>query len=127
MPLRVLFAEDEDRVAVGIGYGLQDAGHDVLHVADGLEALDQFEGFGPDVLLTDIDMPRLDGLELVRRLRLRRPDLPVVILSGCSTQHADAMEEGAFERLVKPTSVEAILTAVERVAQQTVSAGYTMR
>jgi CheY-like chemotaxis protein len=82
-PLRVLMAEDEILAAEVLEEGLRDAGFEVVPAPDGQVALDLVAaGLGFDVLLTDLRMPRLDGRELIARLRAARPDLPVVVMTG---------------------------------------------
>ncbi len=80
--LRVLVAEDERLAALIVEDALVDQGHEVVLARDGQEALDIAEGFDCDVLVTDLAMPRLTGWELIPRMRARRADLPVVVVTG---------------------------------------------
>src|SRR5689334_6948296 len=80
--LRVLLAEDESLAALVVEDALTDMGHAVVHAADGEAAL-HLAGTAPfDVLVTDIAMPRMTGLELIPQLRARHPGLPVVVMTG---------------------------------------------
>src|SRR3954454_5346102 len=81
--LRILLAEDEALAALVVGDALTDMGHAVVHAADGEAALG-LAGAPPfDMLVTDLAMPRLSGLDLIPLLRAERPDLPVVVMPGC--------------------------------------------
>src|SRR3712207_9532696 len=81
--LRVLMAEDEPLAAEVIEEGLVEAGFEVLAANDGQAALElAANGANFDLLLTDLRMPRLDGKDLIARLRAERPDLPVVVMTG---------------------------------------------
>jgi len=78
----VLIAEDEVLIAAGLRMVLEAAGYRVTVTHDGLAALEVEKRDPADVLLTDLQMPRLGGAELIRRVRARRPDVPVVAMSG---------------------------------------------
>jgi CheY-like chemotaxis protein len=69
--------------------GLERLGHRVRPVADGVEALAAIEEEAPDLMISDVAMPRLDGLELVRRLRGEGRTFPVILCSGYSAESVD--------------------------------------
>jgi CheY-like chemotaxis protein len=81
----VLVAEDEVPIAMMIQEALDEAGFRVTCAPDGLIALEESFRTRFDILLTDVRMPNLDGVGLVRQLRASRPDLPIVVLSGYMT------------------------------------------
>ncbi|MEN0075393.1 MAG: response regulator, partial [Paracraurococcus sp.] len=78
--IRVLLAEDEPLAALVVSEALAEMGHDVLYAEDGAAALDIAATCSFDLLVTDLSMPRLSGLELIPRLRAEQPDLPVLVL-----------------------------------------------
>ncbi len=82
MQVHVLLAEDEPLVALTVGELLTDAGYRVTVAHDGIEAVDAYAADPADILVTDVRMPRLDGLDLTARLRETNPNLPVVITTG---------------------------------------------
>lgn len=82
----VLVAEDEPFVAHALSEFLLWAGCRVTVTHDGLQALEAFAQTVADVVVTDLMMPRLDGVGLIRELRASRPDLPIVLLTGDPTQ-----------------------------------------
>lgn len=83
--LRILVAEDEALIGMAVEQELVERGHAVTMASDGQAALEMEARLGPfDALVTDMQMPRLRGDELVRRLRATRPDLLVVVMSASS-------------------------------------------
>lgn len=95
---RVLMAEDESEIALLVREALEEAGFNVTWAADGALALDQDSRGSYDALLTDVRMPNLDGVSLVRAVRERHPGRPVVVLSGYMT----ALDREALLRLGVP-------------------------
>lgn len=118
--LRVLMAEDEKLAAEVIEEALVDAGFEVLAANDGQEALDlASKGAGFDLLLTDLKMPRLDGKELIAKLRAARPDLPVVVMTGYPPPEGAASLQtgrGPMRLLVKPVGITPLVAALKAVA-----------
>src|SRR4051812_20490293 len=81
--LRILLAEDDALIAMLAEDELVSRGHAVVHARDGLDALDCMARLSPfDAVITDVQMPRLRGGDLARRLRAERPDLPILVVSG---------------------------------------------
>src|SRR5918998_6176059 len=84
MGVRVLVAEDEALIALSLADLLEAEGYDVTLAPDGADALEAARRMGDalDVLVTDLNMPRLGGEALIRELRAERPGLPVVVVTG---------------------------------------------
>jgi putative two-component system response regulator len=103
---RVLVADDTESVRALFRKLLMAEGHDVIAVADGAEALDAVEKQHPDIVLLDVQMPRLDGLEVCRRLKAEPATrlTPVVLVTGQSdmADRIKGIEAGADEFLTKP-------------------------
>ena len=118
--LRVLMAEDERMAAEVIEEGLVEAGFEVLAANDGQAALDlAATGAGFDLLLTDLKMPRLDGKELIARLRAKRPDLPVVVMTGFPPPDGAVSLQagpGPLRLLTKPVGITPLVDALRDVA-----------
>lgn len=119
--LHVLLVEDEQLIAELFAETLAEDGHEVSIAADGREALDLFaeaEAFGRpyDLVVTDVRMPRMDGVTLTRRLRATRPELPVIVVSGyASPEQFSALpssENAPVVLLPKPVSLARLRTAV---------------
>lgn len=113
-PLHVIVAEDEPLVAVTVGGMLEEGGYRVTLARDGLDALDADSRDPADVLVTDLRMPRLDGVALIERMRARRPGLPIVVMTGYSDVFPDA-SAGRMLIIQKPFWAEQIVRAVGAV------------
>lgn len=118
-PTRVLMAEDEPLAAEVLQEALTEEGFAVLAAPDGQAALDMAEaGAGFDLLLTDLRMPRLDGQELIRRLRARRPDLPVVVMTGFPPPGGpDSLHDGPgpLRLMTKPIHIAGLVATLRAV------------
>jgi len=114
----LLVVDDEEQVTRLIEAVLGSA-YRVDVVRSGREAITQMEQGDYDAVLTDLVMPEMDGIEVVRRLRLRDPDLPVIVLTAqASVETAvQAMREGAFDYLSKTAGPEELRAAVARAVQ----------
>ena len=107
MQARVLVVEDDTAVRTLLAWRLRRQGCTVEEAEDGVEALSLIERSIPDVVVTDMAMPRLDGLGLLKAIREKDPDLPVIILTGHgSLENAiQALREGGlFDYRMKPLS-----------------------
>ncbi|MCA9691435.1 MAG: sigma-54-dependent Fis family transcriptional regulator, partial [Myxococcales bacterium] len=111
---RVLVVDDEEGVRSFLAEALELAGHDVETAADGVEALARITARPPRVLITDLRMPNLDGMGLLRRVRAEHPEVAVIVLTayGSVSEAVEAMKEGAFDFLEKPLEGPAALRRV---------------
>jgi EAL domain-containing protein (putative c-di-GMP-specific phosphodiesterase class I) len=116
---RVLLVDDEPSVATELARLLGLAGHLVTIASDGAEAIALVESTPFDVIVSEIRMPNVDGLTLLRAIRSRDLDVPVVFLTGSPTLETavQAMEHGAYRYLVKPVDGNELAALVERGAQ----------
>ena len=107
----VLVVEDDETVRRMTVRALGEAGYATLEAADGQEALDLIRDRPdpPDLVLTDLGMPRMDGHELARRLRADRPNLPVLLISGHVHPDPPPAEGGAWPLLRKPFAPEELV------------------
>ncbi len=115
--MATLLLIDDDILIRDILYDLLSVAHE-CHTADHAEqALEYLEIETYDVVLTDITMPGMGGLEILDRIKARHPDTPVIVISGTTQQHADALiEMGAFAYFAKPFHLEEIEDAVNRAS-----------
>ncbi|MFI1371882.1 SpoIIE family protein phosphatase [Streptomyces longwoodensis] len=116
-PARILIADDNADMREYLGRLLAGAGYHVEAVTDGREALEAVRRDTPDLLVSDVMMPRMDGLELVAALRgdSRTASLPVLLLSARAGQEAsiEGLQAGADDYLVKPFAAAELLARVE--------------
>ncbi|RLA81416.1 MAG: UDP-3-O-[3-hydroxymyristoyl] N-acetylglucosamine deacetylase [Deltaproteobacteria bacterium] len=120
MEAKILIVDDEEAVIKAIAGALEDEGYLTLTARDGREALEIYRREGADVVLLDIWMPDIDGLDLLRRIKDVDDGCPVIMISGHATVSTavKAMKMGAFDFLEKPLSVEALLGTVERALRE---------
>ncbi len=118
-PVRLLLADDHRMLRDGLRRSMEDEGFDVVgEAADGQEAVRLADQLRPDVILMDVSMPRLDGVEATRLIHRALPAVPVVML----TMHADgdvisrSIQAGAVGYLVKDCSIEDVAAAVRTAA-----------
>jgi DNA-binding response OmpR family regulator len=111
---RLLLAEDDPVVNKHLTHALRKAGFTVDSVSDGEEALRALEVGGFDLLVTDIIMPRLGGIELTQRLRQRRPEMPVVLISGYNEEMnvMQLIEPERVSYLQKPFASSRLIAAI---------------
>src|SRR5262245_40980411 len=107
---RILIADDEDAARRTLGEILTEDGYECVLASDGEQALRLIEEESPDVLLTDLRMPRMDGHELLKRALKAHPDLVVIIMTAHGTIRSavQALHEGAEDYLTKPIDVEEV-------------------
>jgi CheY-like chemotaxis protein len=116
-PRTILLAEDEVLVRAMAGRVLRELGHEVLQAVDGEEALSLGESHAGsiDLLITDLVMPRMGGLDLAARLRMRRPDLRVIFMSGYADRAVAARLPAGAPMLHKPFTPAALAQRVQEV------------
>jgi len=113
---RILVVDDESSARGALSEILVDEGYKVRTAADGFRALAAASEFAPDVVLTDLKMPGMDGLELLQRLRESNPEVAVVLMTafGAVESAVDAMRAGASNYLTKPLNSDELLVVLER-------------
>ena len=119
-PTTILVVDDERSNRASLGRILARAGYDVVEAASGAEALDRLRSRSTAVLLTDLKMPGMDGVELLRAARLVSPDIEVVLMTAYGTVETavEAMKEGAYDFLTKPLKRHDVLQAVSKAVEK---------
>jgi excisionase family DNA binding protein len=114
--LRVLVVDDDDGVRVFLASALDDSRYEVETVADGTTAVARLDHAPWDLLITDLNMVHMDGLTLVRRARRQFPSLPIIIVTGFSTEGSaiEAVNLGVSGYLTKPFEKAHVRAAVSR-------------
>ena len=120
-PARILVVDDEQKARSALADILEDEGYETALAKDGIEALDALERFDPDVVLTDLKMPRMDGLELLRRSTPTERHATFVVMTafGSIDTAVEAIKLGAEHYLIKPLKIDALLSIVERALART--------
>ncbi len=120
MGMNILLVDDEAGIRKVVGIALADMGHTVLEAANGEEALEIFRRELPPIVLTDIRMPGMDGLELLRRIKAESPDTEVILVTG----HGDmdvavqGLKLDACDFISKPAGPEVLEIAIKRAADK---------
>src|ERR1700724_3098488 len=117
---RILLAEDEVALRDFVSRNLRARGFEVLEASNGLEALALWEHQEPHLLILDIMMPRMDGLEVCRRVR-EHSAVPIIVLTALDAEpdKVAALDLGADDYLTKPFGVEELLARVRAVLRRT--------
>jgi DNA-binding NtrC family response regulator len=112
----VLLIDDDDSLRRVAEYMLSEDGYEVLTAAGGVEGLDRFQHHPVDLVLTDVRMPDMDGVDLLARLKAVQPDLPVILITahGSIASAVEAMKLGAFDYLTKPFDRERLRGTVRK-------------
>jgi len=115
-PARILVVDDEGPARMALAELLREEGYLADTAGDGFKALARAEEVRPDLILTDLRMPSMDGLELVRRLRRADVTAPVVVMTafGGVDVALDSMREGAIDFVVKPLDTNQLLSVIEQ-------------
>jgi DNA-binding response OmpR family regulator len=116
---RVLVVEDDAEIADVLRRSLRQEGYEVRTSADGIDALDAATAFVPDLVVLDLGLPRLDGIEVCRRLR-EEGDVPILMLTarGETEDRVDGLDSGADDYLVKPFERQELLARIRALLRR---------
>jgi DNA-binding NtrC family response regulator len=117
---RILIAEDEDITRKHLLYALMREGYEAVGVKNGREALSLVESEHFDVLITDIKMPEMDGIELLERVKESHSRIEVLIITGFGSidSAVDAMKKGAYEYITKPFNLDELILKVKNIHER---------
>ena len=118
MQKKILVVEDNPDALEMLSFILTGEGFSVITAEDGLQALDMVKSHQPDLIVTDVNLPNLDGIELTKRLReqFHSTTLPVVVVSAFGSDVlADAIDAGANGALQKPMQTDSLLTLIKQI------------
>ncbi len=116
---RVLVVEDDEAIAQILQRSLRLEGYDVKIADDGVTALDEAHAFLPDLIILDLGLPRLDGIEVARRLR-QSDDVPILVLTARDAVEArvEGLDAGADDYLVKPFERQELLARLRALLRR---------
>jgi len=128
-PKKILLVEDDQDIATLLRLNLQDEGYQIVHEADGNQALAQLEKQVWDAVILDLMLPGIDGLEICRRIRQMTRYLPVIIISArtSETHRVLGLEMGADDYLPKPFSVLELIARVKALFRRQEAMGQNIR
>lgn len=120
----IMVVEDDPELMEALRETLSLAGYGVETASNGADALLQLENLAVDLVVSDIQMPKMDGHALLKKIKTNHPDLPVMLMTayGSIQQAVDAMRDGAVDYMVKPFEAEVLVNMVSRYAGQPVGA-----
>lgn len=115
MGKQILIVDDEERIRQSLAGVLKDEGYEIFQAKDGAQAVKLVETDAPDLVLLDIWMPGMDGMETLERLKTLIPNIPVIMISGHGNIElaVKATKLGAFDFIEKPLSLEKVLLTVQ--------------
>ncbi len=114
--IKILILDDEPDMAENVRRIVEAAGYDALVETDGLRALAAVEQERPELVLTDLRMPDIDGLAFLERVKSRHPEVAVIVFTGYASANCEveAMKKGASDYLSKPFRPDELVLRVEK-------------
>lgn len=112
----ILIVDDEKALRVALCNILQDEGFEIMEAEDGKIALEMMRDHRPNLVITDLKMPRVDGMKLLKRVKEIDSQIPVIIVTayGSSTTAIDAIKHGAYDYITKPFDLDEVVLTVKR-------------
>ena len=116
---RVLIVDDEEELVTTIAERLQIRGIQAETATDGETALKMIEDNPPQVVVLDVMMPGIGGIEILQRMRSQNLQIPVILLTGYGSteQGLEGMREGAFDYLMKPCDLNILISKIQEAVQ----------
>jgi len=119
MSKTIMTADDSASVRQMVGFTLREAGYEVVEAVDGRDALDKMAGSSVNMLITDLNMPNMDGIELIRNVRAQQQFkfMPIIMLTTESqdSKKQEGRSAGATGWIVKPFKPEQLVAVVKKV------------
>jgi two-component system response regulator FlrC len=117
----ILVVDDDSEMRSALKDAIQKIGYSAVVCEDGYDAINKLSQSYYSLLITDMKMPRMDGLSLLKEIRKRGHNLPALVITGFGTieNAVDTMKEGAIDYLLKPFSFDALKTAIEAIIRKT--------
>src|SRR3989475_5670039 len=117
---RILIVEDEPAMVAGLRDNFEFEGYDVITAPDGVAGLERALKEAPDIVILDVMMPRMSGLEVCKQLKAKRPSLPIIMLTarGQEVDKVVGLELGADDYVTKPFSIRELMARVKAVLRR---------
>jgi DNA-binding response OmpR family regulator len=117
---RILIVEDEPAMVAGLRDNFEYEGYEVISAVDGVEGLDRALSEKPDLVVLDVMMPRMSGLDVCKQLKLKQPSVPIIMLTarGQEIDKVVGLELGADDYVTKPFSIRELMARVKAVLRR---------
>jgi CheY-like chemotaxis protein len=112
---KILFADDEESIRLLYKEEFEEQGYDVILASDGREALEKFTRHGADLLVIDIKMPGMDGIELLQRVREHSREVPVILCTAYGEYKQNLETWASDEYVVKSANLEGLMRKIEQL------------
>jgi two-component system KDP operon response regulator KdpE len=121
--VKILIADDDPQILRALKLTLRAKGHDIVTAGDGAEALDMVTAHHPDLVILDLGMPKLNGVEVIEALR-GWSQVPILVVSGRTdaVDKVDALDAGADDYVTKPFAIDELLARIRALTRRTVPA-----
>jgi DNA-binding response OmpR family regulator len=121
MGTKILIVEDEPNMVAGLRDNFEYEGFQVITALDGVEGLDRALKESPDLIVLDVMMPRMSGLDVCKQLKAKRPSIPIIMLTarGQEVDKVVGLELGADDYVTKPFSIRELLARVRAILRRT--------
>ncbi len=119
-PFRILVVDDEEELVAALAERLTLRGLEIQIATNGTDALQLVREHDFNVIVADVKMPGIGGLELTAAIKRDNPDLPVILFTGhsCVDDAEQGMQQGAFEYVMKPVDIDALMEKIRKAATQ---------
>ncbi len=111
---KILVVDDEESIHLLYKEEFEEEGYEVTSAINGEEALDLFDKIEPDLVILDINMPGMDGIEVLRKMKEKRPDIPVILSSAYPEYKQDLASWASDDYIVKSFNLDELKESVRR-------------
>lgn len=124
--IRILLVDDEEEFVTTLAERMEMRGFDASVAFDGQKAMETLKTRVPDVMVLDLRMPGIDGMEVLERVKKTNPEAQVIILTGHGSykDEEQARRLGAFDYLQKPVGVDTLVKSIQKAYQQKIESAY---
>ena len=116
--MRIMIIEDDEELCSTLEFGLKKAGQEVVGIAhDGEEALDKYKALKPDLIIIDILMPKVHGIDVISKIIEEEPSMKIIVITGASHDSLikKAIDAGARTYAKKPFGVKELMDAIDQI------------